>query len=345
MPGWAGAGSGGGDYTQFNPWMDVLAGGMGGVAGAFPKTTTMTGSGTSVTDTNQAGGQNYLTNTTFSNLMDFLQHMSGTTTSAMTPTLSPETAQLMSQLAQRYSGLTTPSLMGYEANQTAQINANAKAQADAVDNVMAARGLSNSPAAATARANIEANRINQITGMRNQTPLLRNQLNLQNLAAGTGFLAAAPKGMTQTQQTQQDVTGQQRQTGEQWGTGSSTYQNYGYQSTQQQQEQQQKSGGGIGGALTGIASAVLPFLLASDAKLKKDIHPLDKASEKLMALKPRTWVWKSGKGEASGFIAQDLEEAGMPELVEDVGGIKMVNYAGVIPYLVEVVQNLSKESL
>jgi hypothetical protein len=58
----------------------------------------------------------------------------------------------------------------------------------------------------------------------------------------------------------------------------------------------------------------------SDVRLKKNIRDLDDGLEKLMALKPRKFDWKEGKGadtkNARGFIAQEFETV-FPDLIED----------------------------
>jgi hypothetical protein len=77
----------------------------------------------------------------------------------------------------------------------------------------------------------------------------------------------------------------------------------------------------------------------SDERLKKDIHPITKATDVIMKLKPVEWNWKKG------VIAQDIEKV-LPELVHtdpDGSGFKKVNYSGLIPYLVSAVQELKEE--
>jgi hypothetical protein len=343
--------------------------GLGGLAGAFPDTSNTTQN--TLQNSFSQNAFNTGTNVDIYNLMQQINDMVSSTygtsnlattedsTSSVTPTLSPETQALLTQLVGRYNALSAPSLTGYGAGQTANINAGADAQSKAVENILASRGLSTSPAAATAQAGIQQNRLNQITGMQQQLPILQNQLNLANLAGATSFFSTIPKGAVTTgsrtgQQigsTTQDTRsiGNVSQTGHQvGGTQSSGY------GTQQgvnmgRTDTSQTSGGGVGGAASGAAAgfaAMLPYLLAaSDKKLKKDIReiPQEKAIEKIRELKGRAWTWKGGSTEDSGVLAQEVQKV-LPELVHDVKikdmDIKAVNYAGLIPYLIGAVQNL-----
>jgi len=58
----------------------------------------------------------------------------------------------------------------------------------------------------------------------------------------------------------------------------------------------------------------------SDARLKENIVDLDVGLDKIMALKPRKFDWKEGKGNnkknVRGFIAQELEQV-FPDLIDE----------------------------
>ena len=58
----------------------------------------------------------------------------------------------------------------------------------------------------------------------------------------------------------------------------------------------------------------------SDIRLKENVRDLDAGLDKVMALKPRLYDWKEGKGanikNARGFIAQEFEQI-FPDLVDD----------------------------
>jgi hypothetical protein len=58
----------------------------------------------------------------------------------------------------------------------------------------------------------------------------------------------------------------------------------------------------------------------SDQRLKENIRDLDAGLAEVMALKPRLYDWKEGKGadikNARGFIAQEFEEV-FPDLIDE----------------------------
>jgi len=341
--------------SQMDPTTGAIIGtGLGALGGLFPDT----GSTKSQSTGSQVSTGNTALNSSsqFQNFLNFLNTMKGTTTGSgtgtttTTPNLTPQMQAYLNQLIGRGANLTAPSLTGYQAQQTQNINQNADLQRQAVNNIMATRGLASSPVSATAEAGIEQNRINNITGMQEQLPMLRNQMDLQNLAQSSQIANMFPMLAGATQQTQQAQTQDtsQTQTGQQDTSGfAQSWQNIfnfmqGFQNNWQNQQTSQ--GGGLGGALSGAASmfaAILPALLASDKKLKKNIKeiPQDKAIEKIRELKAKTWDWKATDSSSVGVIAQELEQV-LPDLVETHDNIKMVNYAGVIPYLIGAVQNL-----
>jgi len=200
---------------------------LGGVAGAFPTSTT----GNSLTETNSNATSNLTT------LSQLLAQLNGT----QQQTISPQIQALIDK-ATAVSGqqLQGTNLQPFVAQQTAQINRNSQLQKQAADNIMASRGLSTSPVAGTTQANIDAQRIAGITNLQQSLPMLQAQLAQQALAGATGVAAAAPRGTTTSQTSSQ--TGQ---------TGQSTVQNM---SGSQKVQQQQKQGGGVGGAIGGFAS-------------------------------------------------------------------------------------------
>lgn len=85
----------------------------------------------------------------------------------------------------------------------------------------------------------------------------------------------------------------------------------------------------------------------SDARLKKNISPLQNSLQKIMKLGGYHYQWINparSQNPQSGLLAQEVEQQ-MPELVKtDEEGIKSVNYNGLIPYLVEAVKELKKEN-
>jgi hypothetical protein len=90
----------------------------------------------------------------------------------------------------------------------------------------------------------------------------------------------------------------------------------------------------------------------SDQRLKENIRDIDTGLGAIMALKPRRFDWKEGKGQdkknAAGFIAQEFEEV-FPECVSTskAGGdgieYKNINHETLIPTLVKAIQELKAE--
>ncbi len=79
----------------------------------------------------------------------------------------------------------------------------------------------------------------------------------------------------------------------------------------------------------------------SDARLKKNIQPLQNSLQKILSLGGYQYNWKENyrdKNLQTGLLAQQVEQQ-MPELVKtDIDGMKSVNYSGMVPYLVEAIK-------
>jgi hypothetical protein len=77
----------------------------------------------------------------------------------------------------------------------------------------------------------------------------------------------------------------------------------------------------------------------SDARLKRNIRPLNEIRGRLFALSGVSYEWREGKpGTRYGFIAQQVEEV-FPELVStDDRGYKSVDYIALIPFTVETIK-------
>lgn len=90
------------------------------------------------------------------------------------------------------------------------------------------------------------------------------------------------------------------------------------------------------------------FLYASDRRLKDDIGSLKDGLKKILALSPVSFTWKEGasaraRQEDIGFIAQEVEEI-VPEAVHtDSEGYKSVDYARLMPVLVQAIQEQQAE--
>jgi hypothetical protein len=95
--------------------------------------------------------------------------------------------------------------------------------------------------------------------------------------------------------------------------------------------------------LRGDGNATLMGVLTenSDARLKKDIHPISGALSKLVQLSGYTYFWKASNRDSTlqtGVLAQEVEKV-LPELVKkDDKGILSVNYSGLIPVLIQSVK-------
>ena len=83
----------------------------------------------------------------------------------------------------------------------------------------------------------------------------------------------------------------------------------------------------------------------SDIRLKKEIEPLEDATERIMKLNPCTYKWKTQTDEKRhvGFIAQEVEEV-FPELVRETTYPGGSTYKGVatedfVGYLIKVMEN------
>jgi len=88
----------------------------------------------------------------------------------------------------------------------------------------------------------------------------------------------------------------------------------------------------------------------SDQRLKENIKDIDTGLNSIMALKPRRFDWKDGKGQdkknVAGFIAQEFETV-FPECVsltkagQDGIEYKNINHETLIPTLVKAIQELN----
>ena len=74
---------------------------------------------------------------------------------------------------------------------------------------------------------------------------------------------------------------------------------------------------GLGGTISATSTTITGI---SDQRLKENIRDLDDGLEKIMALQPRKFDWKEGKGagtkDARGFIAQEFETV-FPDMIEE----------------------------
>ena len=83
----------------------------------------------------------------------------------------------------------------------------------------------------------------------------------------------------------------------------------------------------------------------SDARLKKNIQPIQDPLEKINQLNGYSYNWKDPQADPStqmGLLAQELQKV-YPELVKQYDkGILSVNYMGLIPVLIESIKEQEK---
>jgi len=101
---------------------------------------------------------------------------------------------------------------------------------------------------------------------------------------------------------------------------------------------------GMGGTIFATSIVITAI---SDERLKENVRDIDTGLDAIMALKPRRFDWKEGKGQdkkdVAGFIAQEFETV-FPECVNtskaDADGIeyKNINHETLIPTLVKAIQ-------
>jgi hypothetical protein len=127
-------------------------------------------------------------------------YQTGGSTSTTTPNLSPEQLQLLQSLIGRQTQLANQDqdLSGYKAGGMQQINQGADAQSKIVQNILASRGLSYSPTAATSLAGVQSNRIQQQNQFANGIPLLQRQLKTEDIGKLLDIFKSIPYGSTTT---------------------------------------------------------------------------------------------------------------------------------------------------
>jgi len=96
-----------------------------------------------------------------------------------------------------------------------------------------------------------------------------------------------------------------------------------------------------------IHATSITITAISDQRLKENVRDIDTGLDAIMALKPRRFDWKEGKGQdkknVAGFIAQEFEDV-FPECVgtamagEDGIEYKNINHETLIPTLVKAMQ-------
>ena len=92
-------------------------------------------------------------------------------------------------------------------------------------------------------------------------------------------------------------------------------------------------------------SSSTTYNTTSDARLKENIESMKDGTEKLMAMNPVTFTWKSDpdKKTQQGFIAQDMQDIS-PESVNILDGQDMLgmDYGRITPIIVSALQDALK---
>ena len=108
---------------------------------------------------------------------------------------------------------------------------------------------------------------------------------------------------------------------------------------------------GTDGCIKNFAGTGIVGTCSSDRRLKKNIVPFAPMLDKLTALQPVHYVWRSeefpnrhfGNGQNYGLIAQDVEQV-LPELVTTADdGFKAVDYSGLPLLTIQAVKDLNLE--
>lgn len=182
-------------------------------------------------------------------------HTTGTNTS--TPNLNPLQQTLASLFTKNAMDLSRSAadMTGFTQGGLANINAGANNTNNIVKNILASKGLSFSPAAATAQTQNELNRVNQSSQFLSQIPLLQRQLQTQANQGLEQAFATMPYGTTQTTDQTTDQSGSTTQHG-----------------VQNQQGTNLVSGSPMGGLFSGLGAGLLgPSIFGGDGSNLGDI--------------------------------------------------------------------------
>jgi hypothetical protein len=93
--------------------------------------------------------------------------------------------------------------------------------------------------------------------------------------------------------------------------------------------------------VSGIITAT-DFNSSSDINLKTNIQTIENPISKLFEINGVTFNWIENEKASVGVIAQDVEKA-LPQLVNDMGSHKVVNYNGLIGLLVECIKHQQRQ--
>lgn len=182
-------------------FIPALIAGVGALAGALGnRSSKSTSDVSSKTDTTNDSTQNV----DLSNMPNY------------TPEMAAYRDQILNALRNRF--ISGTDLSGYTTSSLQNINAASDLRTKAMNNILAARGLSNSPVSANALGRIESGRIGEQLNFMNSIPLLQRQLQGEDLDQFSQFFSSLPVGTRQTGTTTLHSTGTQNTTGTQTNT-------------------------------------------------------------------------------------------------------------------------------
>lgn len=205
------------------------------------------------------GGQQQKTQTngtiTSSNNQTQSQQGTNTGTSSTNPNLSPLQQQLASLFSQGAANLYNQStnMSGYTQQGLEGINKTSNLNNQVLQNILTSRGLSYSPAAATAETQNQLSRTSQANSFLQQIPLLQRQLQTQSLGQLMQAFGVLPTGTTTNQSQTSNIT----------GTSSGNQ-------TQTQKGTNLVSGNPIAGAISGLGAGLFsPINSSGDTALSQ----------------------------------------------------------------------------
>lgn len=233
------------DQTDLDKFLSSIGVGLG-APGTLPKNSNEN-SQTSTTGTTSG----LSTTQQFINaLTQAFSQNQGSSSQTSTPNLTPGLQGLMDQLTSKFGQIANPNTSHIEATGLKKINANSNAQSDVVNNIMASRGLSTSPVAATAEANVQNQRFGNINDFQTQLPSIIQGLQTGGAQAAQSFLQGAPVGSTTTGSSSQSGTSGNTSSTDTQGNTITT----GSSAGQTDVNKQNTSGGGASGVLGGLGA-------------------------------------------------------------------------------------------
>ena len=92
----------------------------------------------------------------------------------------------------------------------------------------------------------------------------------------------------------------------------------------------------------GSGAGAVVGMIASDARIKENIEPIEDALEKVSQLDGKTYNFIGKLEKDGGIIAQDVEKV-LPDAVVEIDGVKHVKYESVVALLVSAVNELRRK--